>query len=260
MEFKPCIDVHDGKVKQIVGDTLSDDGPEASENFVSKRDADFFAEFYAKDGLSGGHVIILNKPTDPLYQETKNQALKALAAYPGGLHVGGGINPDNAKEFLDAGASHVIVTSYVFKDGCINYENLEKIKNTVGKDHLVLDLSCKKKDDDYYVVTDRWTKFTDEKITPEFLDSLSDYCDEFLVHAADVEGKKAGVDLELVKILGEWGKIPITYAGGIADYDDLHHIREVGRDVVDFTIGSALDLFGGELNYETVLNIVHDLS
>ena len=259
MEYRPCIDIHNGKVKQIVGSSLEDEGDIASENFVSKRDADFFAEFYAKDGLKGGHVIMLNKQGSPYYETTKQQALLALRSYPGGLQVGGGINSDNAMEFIKAGATHVIVTSYVFADGVVNYDNLKKLVDTVGKERIVLDVSCRKKDDDYYIVTDRWQNFTKERITEELLDDLSAYCDEFLVHAADVEGKCQGIEEDLVRLLGNWGKIPMTYAGGISDYQDITHIKEIGDGRINITIGSALDLFGGNLNYETVLKYVQDV-
>lgn len=259
MEYRPCIDIHNGKVKQIVGSSLEDEGDIASENFVSKRDADFFAEFYAKDGLKGGHVIMLNKQGSPYYETTKQQALLALRSYPGGLQVGGGINSDNAMEFIKAGATHVIVTSYVFADGVVNYDNMKKLVDTVGKERIVLDVSCRKKDDDYYIVTDRWQNFTKERITEELLDDLSAYCDEFLVHAADVEGKCQGIEEDLVRLLGNWGKIPMTYAGGISDYQDIADIKEIGQGNLNITIGSALDLFGGPLNYETVLSYVQDV-
>lgn len=259
MEFRPCIDIHNGKVKQIVGSTLQDDGNLASENFVSARDADFFAEFYKESSLRGGHVIMLNPVGSEYYEQTKAQAIKALHAYPQGLQVGGGITADNAEEFLREGASHVIVTSYVFKDGKVNYENLKKLVAAVGKEHIVLDVSCRRKDDDYYVVTDRWQKFTQEKVEAALLDRLAEYCDEFLVHAADVEGKAAGIEEELVKLLGEWGQIPMTYAGGVGSYDDITDIRKLSNDNLNVTIGSALDLFGGPLNYETVLNYVRDI-
>ena len=258
---RPCIDIHNGLVKQIVGSSLQDEGDVAQENFVSKRNADFFAKFYAKDGLKGGHVIMLNRPDSPYYEKTKQQALLALAAYPGGLQIGGGITAENAGEFLAAGASHVIVTSYVFSDGKIDYDHLEKLVDAVGKEHVVLDLSCRRmdEDEDYYVVTDRWQKFTRERVRPELLDELAQYCDEFLVHAADVEGKTSGIERELVKLLGKWGKIPVTYAGGISEYDDIADIRELSDGKLNVTIGSALDLFGGPLNYETVLSYIHDV-
>lgn len=259
MEYRPCIDVHNGKVKQIVGASLEDEGDSADENFVSKRDADFFAEFYAKDGLKGGHVIMLNRVDSSYYEKTKEQALLALHAFPGGLQIGGGITAENAAEFLAEGASHVIVTSYVFSNGKVDYQNLGRLVEAVGKEHIVLDLSCRKRDDAYYIVTDRWQTFTKERITPELLDRLSAFCDEFLIHAADVEGKCAGIEEDLVRLLGSWGKIPITYAGGISDYQDIEEIRELGEGRINITIGSALDLFGGDLNYETVLASVRDV-
>lgn len=255
MRFRPCIDIHNGKVKQIVGGSLQDKGDQARENFVSQKDAAAIASFYKEEGLMGGHVIILNAKDSLYYEASKRQALDALRAYPGGLQIGGGITPDNALEFLDAGASHVIVTSYVFRDGRVNYDNLKRLVDTVGKDHLVLDVSCRKRNGAYYVVTDRWQKFTDEKVDEALLDSLADYCDEFLVHAADVEGKQHGIETDVAKILGSWGKIPVTYAGGIHSYGDIDLIRRIGLGKLDFTIGSALDLFGGPLQYEKVLQM-----
>ena len=258
MEFRPCIDIHNGKVKQIVGATLEDDGDAAAENFVSERGADFFANFYRDEGLYGGHVILLNKKDSSYYEETKAQAMAALRAFPGGMQVGGGITAENAKEFLDAGASHVIVTSYVFKDGEINYDNLEKLVAAVGKEHIVLDLSCKKRHNNYYIVTDRWQNFTKEQVTPELLERLSVYCDEFLIHAADVEGQKSGVDEELLEILAQYDGIPVTYAGGVGSYDDILDAKHAGAGRINLTIGSALDLFGGTLNYETVRTFFYE--
>ena len=255
MRFRPCIDIHNGKVKQIVGGSLQDAGDQASENFVSEKDAGFYADFYRRDGLKGGHIILLNPVTSPYYEETKRQAMLALSADPKGLQLGGGVNETNAQEFLDAGASHVIVTSYVFRDGQIHYGNLEKLVHAVGREHLVLDLSCRKKEDGYYIVTDRWQKFTNVKLTADVLDELSGYCDEFLIHAADVEGKAAGIEQELVKMLGEWGKIPVTYAGGVGSYEDLALLRKLGQNRLDVTVGSALDLFGGPLSYRKILEL-----
>ena len=257
MEFRPCIDIHNGKVKQIVGGSLKDQGDYADENFVSGQDAAFYANLYRKQDLKGGHIILLNPPGSVWYEETKKQAFLALKAYPHGLQVGGGITADNAAGFLDAGASAVIVTSYVFKDGRINYDNLEKLQ-AAGKEHLVLDLSCRYKDDGegeagYYIVTDRWQKFTKERVTAELLDKLSAYCAEFLVHAVDVEGKASGIEKPLVQLLGDWGKIPITYAGGVHSFSDLEQIKEIGKDRLNVTIGSALDLFGGPMPYEKVI-------
>ena len=256
MEFRPCIDIHNGKVKQIVGGSLRDEGDQAKENFVATQDAAFYAEYYKKDGIRGGHIILLNPKDSSYYEATKKQAELALHAYPGALQIGGGINNTNAAYFLAQGASHVIVTSYVFRDGRVDYDNLEKLVAITGKEHLVLDLSCRKKDGDYYIVTDRWQKFTDEKVSLELLDRLSSYCDEFLIHAVDVEGKASGIETELVSLLGSWGKIPVTYAGGVGSFEDLYRLKELGRNRLNVTIGSALDLFGGTMNYEKVLEIV----
>lgn len=253
MEFRPCIDIHNGRVKQIVGGSLKDKGNQAEENFVSQMDGAFYANMYKKAGIRGGHIILLNPVTSEYYEATRAQALLALHSYPGGLQLGGGITADNAARFIEAGASHVIVTSYVFNNGRIDYNNLEKLVDAVGKSHLVLDLSCRKKDDSYYIVTDRWQKFTDEVITEELLDELSQYCDEFLIHAVDVEGKAGGIEKELVSLLGNWGKIPLTYAGGVHSFEDLSLIKELGHNRVNVTIGSALDLFGGSMKFEDVI-------
>ncbi|MCR4902266.1 MAG: phosphoribosylformimino-5-aminoimidazole carboxamide ribotide isomerase [Butyrivibrio sp.] len=256
MKFRPCIDIHNGKVKQIVGSSLKDVGNEAVENFVSDKDAAFFAGLYAQKGLSGGHIIILNNAESEFYNATKNEAINALKAAPYTMQIGGGINADNALEFLNAGATHVIVTSYVFSNGEVNLDRLKKLKNVTGKEHLVLDLSCRKKGDEYYIVTDRWQKMTGEKIDEETLDFLADYCDEFLVHAADVEGKQQGIEQSVSKILGDWGKLPITYAGGVHSLEDIKLLKDIGHDRLDVTIGSALDLFGGYLKLEDVLKTI----
>ncbi|MBR6626809.1 MAG: phosphoribosylformimino-5-aminoimidazole carboxamide ribotide isomerase [Lachnospiraceae bacterium] len=253
MEFRPCIDIHNGKVKQIVGGSLRDEGDTASENFVSGQDAAFYADLYRRSGLKGGHIILLNGADSPYYEATREQALEALKAYPGGLQIGGGIHDGNASEYIRAGASHVIVTSYVFKDGRIRYDRLEILRQAVGREHIVLDMSCKKIGDDYVVVTDRWQNLTEEKVTPELLDKLFEYCDEFLIHAVDVEGKANGIERELVRMLGEWGKCPVTYAGGVHSMEDLDIIRQTGRNCLNVTIGSALDLFGGNMKWEDVL-------
>lgn len=254
MRFRPCIDIHNGKVKQIVGGTLKDQGDQAAENFVADQNAAWYADFYKKDGVKGGHVILLNGVDSPYYEVTRREALNALSAYPGGLQVGGGINDENALVYLDAGASHVIVTSFVFRDGRIQEKNLERLVRAVGRDRLVLDLSCRKKDGIYYIVTDRWQKFTDVALTEKVLDELSGSCAEFLVHAVDVEGKASGIETSLVKMLGSWGKLPVTYAGGVSSFSDLEALYRLGKNTVDVTIGSALDLFGGSMSYGKVLN------
>ena len=253
MRFRPCIDIHNGKVKQIVGGSLRDQGDEARENFVAEQGAADFAAFYRKDSLSGGHVILLNPETSEYYPETKRQAVEALAAYPGGLMAGGGITPRNAEDFLKAGASHVIVTSYVFSGGKMREDHLQEMIRAVGKDRLVLDLSCRRLDGTYRIVTDRWQKFTDVEVNSDTLRELSDSCDEFLIHAVDVEGKRQGVEEDLLRMLGEFDRIPVTYAGGVGTFHDLWTVRELGQGRVDVTVGSALDLFGGEMGYRDVL-------
>lgn len=254
MKFRPCIDIHNGKVKQIVGGSLIDDGNQAKENYVSKEDASFYASMYKKHNLKGGHIILLNSSDSKYYNDDITEAMKALKEYPLGFQIGGGIGKDNAKTFLDGGASHVIVTSYVFHDGKIDYDNLNNITNTIGKDRLVLDLSCRKKDGKYYIVTDRWQKYTDVVINSSSLDFFSDYCDEFLIHGVDVEGKFSGIEEDLVEILGNFSGIPITYAGGISSRKDLDLVKSLGKEKIDVTIGSALDLFGGSLKLEDVLD------
>ncbi|SEF78249.1 1-(5-phosphoribosyl)-5-[(5-phosphoribosylamino)methylideneamino] imidazole-4-carboxamide isomerase [Butyrivibrio sp. Su6] len=260
MKLRPCIDIHNGKVKQIVGSSLRDAGDVASENYVSTREAAFYSNMYRELGLSGGHVILLNSVDSPYYEMTKKQAFGALLANPGLLQVGGGITADNAQEFIDAGASHVIVTSYVFKNGKVSYTNLKKLVKAVGKERIVLDLSCKAGEDEskdepaaYYIVTDRWQKMTDVKLCSETLDELSEYCDEFLVHAADVEGKQNGIEKNVVKLLADWGKRPITYAGGVGSISDIKTLKKLGKEKIDVTVGSALDIFGGKLKMEDVI-------
>lgn len=255
MKFRPCIDIHNGKVKQIVGGSLKDEGNQASENFVSQQDAAFYARLYRTNGIRGGHIILLNPADSEYYQQTLSQAMEALSEYPSGLMVGGGIHPGNAEEFLKAGASHVIVTSFVFRDGKIAWDKLEQMVQAVGKERLVLDLSCRKKDRSYYIVTDRWQKFTDVKIEAEVLEKLRGYCDEFLVHAVDVEGKASGIERNLVRLLAQMEDISITYAGGVGRFEDLKELRREGRGRLDVTIGSALDLFGGSMSFEKVLDI-----
>lgn len=253
MEFRPCIDIHNGRVKQIVGSSLKDEKDAAAENFVSGQDAAYYASLYKSHQIKNGHVIMLNHSQSDYYEATKAQALKALSAYPGGLQIGGGITPENAAQYLDAGASHVIVTSYVFRDGRIDFENLRKLIKETGKEKLVLDLSCRMKNESYYIVTDRWQKYTDVILNLETLDELSSWCDEFLIHAVDVEGKAEGIEEELVEMLGTWNRIPITYAGGVHTFEDLRKLKVLGHDRIHVTIGSALDLFGGPMKFEEVL-------
>ena len=245
MKFRPCIDLHDGQVKQIVGSTLSDDNSRSLEtNFTTDKSPSWFAELYRNDDLVGGHIIKLGPGND-------RAAAEALSAWPGGMQLGGGIRADNAAAWLDKGASHVIVTSYVFSDGQVDTHRLAKLVKIVGKDHLVLDLSCRKKGDQYYIVTDRWQKFTDVVISERVLADLANNCDEFLIHAADVEGKCQGIEYDLVSKIADWSPIPTTYAGGIRSLSDMERIAERGNGRIDATIGSALDIFGGNLiSYE----------
>lgn len=259
MEYRPCIDLHNGKVKQIVGGSLKDEGDFARENFVSERGADFFADFFKEQNLRGGHVIMLNGHDSQYYEENKEQAIRALHTFPGGLMIGGGITAENAGEFLFAGASHVIMTSYIFHDGEVDLDRLHEMRTVWGASRIVLDLSCKKKNGHYYVVTDRWTKFSQEEVGIELLERLADFCDEFLIHAADVEGKGQGIEEELVTMLAEWDGIPITYAGGVGSYDDILKVKDLGQGRLNLSIGSALDLYGGPLNYETVLSYFNDV-
>jgi len=252
MKFRPCIDIHNGEVKQIIGGTLNDKSQNLVVNFVADNNAAHFADMYKRDGLTGGHVIMLGPGNE-------EEALKALRAHPQGLQIGGGIKPENAYHYLEQGASHVIVTSYVFKDGDINFDHLDRLVGVVGPEQLVLDLSCREKDGTYLVVTDRWQKFTNFEVTPDNLDQLAIYCAEFLVHGADVEGQCNGIQKGLVKKLGSWASrqdvnIPMTYAGGIRSLDDLKSIHALGNGKLDFTVGSALDIFGG--NFLTYREIV----
>ena len=253
MEFRPCIDIHNGKVKQIVGGTLRDEGDAASENYVSEKNAAWYAKLYREMGLANGHIILLNPPSSSYYEATLAQAREALAAWPQGMQIGGGVTAENAAGFLEAGASHVIVTSYVFRDGRIDWDRLEKLSVSVGKDHLVLDLSCRKKDGRYYIVTDRWQKFTEMEVSRETLRRLEPWCSEFLIHAADVEGKASGVERDLVRILAEHARIPVTYAGGVGSYEDLRWLADTGNGRIHVTVGSALDLFGGPLEFRKVI-------
>lgn len=255
MEFRPCIDIHNGKVKQIVGGSLRDAGNFARENYVAEQDAAFFAALYRDKGIRGGHIILLNSADSEYYRSTREQALAALQAYPGGMQVGGGITAENAAEFLEAGASHVIVTSYVFRDGHIDYPRLERLARVVGEDRLVLDLSCRRTPEGYRIVTDRWQRITEERVDGRLLDRLAGYCDEFLVHGVDVEGRGDGIEEELARLLGSWDGRIITYAGGVRSYEDLYLLKRLGKNRMNVTVGSALDLFGGVMEWDKVLEI-----
>ncbi|KAH0925265.1 hypothetical protein HID58_017521 [Brassica napus] len=264
VQFRPCIDIHKGKVKQIVGSTLSDskeDGSVLVTNFESDKSAEEYAKMYKEDGLTGGHVIMLG--ADPLSQAA---ALGALHAYPGGLQVGGGISSENCLSYRGRSKScycHFVVIimfttvdvffQYVFNNGKLDLERLKDLVKIVGKQRLILDLSCRKKDGRYAIVTDRWQKFSDVLLDEKSLEFLGGFADEFLVHGVDVEGKKLGIDEELVALLGNYSPIPVTYAGGVTVMDDVERIKEAGKGRVDVTVGSALDIFGGNLPYKDVV-------
>ena len=247
LEFRPCIDLHDGKVKQIIGSTLGHANKEVVENFISENDSSYFAHLFQRDGLTGGHVIMLGSGNEAA-------AIRALKAYPNALQIGGGITADNAQQYIDAGASHVIVTSYIFHDGLLDMERLEKLVATVGKENLVIDLSCRSRDGKWFVVTDKWTKFSDFEVNEETIQMMEDYCDELLIHAVDVEGKRSGMQESLVRDLAKWTSIPTTYAGGVRSLEDLKKFEALTGGKLHVTIGSALDIFGGDLAYEKVVS------
>ena len=262
MKIRPCIDIHDGCVKQIVGSSLSDDG-RPQENYIAGEGAGFFAGLYRDLSLPGGHIILLNKAGTPEYEADLVAAQEALQTFPGGMQIGGGVTAENAAAFLRMGASHVIVTSFVFRDGRLSWENLRALEREVGREHLVLDLSCRSDGERYRIMTDRWQKWTDLEVNEQTLADLADHCDEFLVHAVDAEGKRQGIDRKLAGILGTYcrgaeessedqggrsGIRPVTYAGGIASYPDLDELYEAGDGRVDATIGSALRIFGGTMD------------
>lgn len=252
MRFRPCIDLRNGRVVQIVGGSLHDNNEEqVVTNFESEKAPSDFARLYQTDGLTGGHVIALGPGN-------REAALEALRAYPGGLQMGGGITPENAYEFLDAGASHVIVTSYLFDAGQLSWERLRTLHAHVGRERLVIDLSCRRRDQHYWVVTDRWQRFSDLALTAETLSQLADYCAEFLVHGVDVEGLRLGIEAPLVELLGQHSPIPVTYAGGVKSFEDLETVKQLGAGRVDLTIGSALDIFGGSLPYRDVVTWHHN--
>lgn len=244
--FRPCIDLHEGRVKQIVGSSLTDSGDGLETNFVSDRPPSWYAELYERDRLAGGHVIMLGSGNE-------EAACEAVGAFPGGMHVGGGIRPCNAERYLEAGASHVIVTSYLFElDGTFSQVRLDKMIAAVGRERLVIDLSCKRlAEGGWRVAMNRWQTLTDLGVDADTLKGLSECCAEFLVHAVDVEGKCQGIDAELASFLGESSPIPVTYAGGIRSLDDFRAIDRLSKGRVDGTVGSALDIFGGDsLRYD----------
>ena len=247
-KFRPCIDLHNGQVKQIVGGTLSDDGAGLKENFVADASAAEFAEQYREDSLTGGHVIQLGPGN-------RDAALDSLAAWPNGLQLGGGVSIENAAEWISAGASQVIVTSWLFdQDGNFRIDRLRELSREIGKERLVVDLSCRRTDKGWTVAMNRWQTLTNVEITKASLDGMAEYCSEYLIHAADVEGLCGGVDLELVSMLGDWAGIPMTYAGGVGSMEDVLAVDTHSSGKVDITVGSALDIFGGSgVNYQDLV-------
>lgn len=243
-KFRPCIDLHNGKVKQIVGSSLSQNSHELKTNFVSQKPAEWYASLYKKDGLKGGHIIMLGAGNE-------EAALKALKAYPNGMQIGGGINKENALKYIEAGACAVIATSYIFPDGKFSIERLKDVSAAIGKEYLVVDLSCcKVASGKWLVASSKWQTLTDFSIDKQNLEDVSAYCSEFLVHAVNVEGKQQGMDLELIEFLGEHSPIPATYAGGANSLKDFETCNALSKGKVDLTIGSALDIFGGTVLYE----------
>lgn len=248
-KFRPCIDLHDGKVKQIVGGTLTDDGASLKTNFVASETPAYFAKKYAGDGLCGGHVIMLGPGNE-------GAAREALAAAPGTLQVGGGISDANATMWLEAGAQKIIVTSWLFEDGKFSWERLAKLSQQVGRDRIVVDLSPRQVEGRYFAAINRWQTVTDLELTDELFDRLGEFAGEFLIHGVNVEGRQQGIDETLVANLAKWcGErgLAVTYAGGIASLEDVVRVDELGLGKVDFTVGSALDIFGGRLPYDKVV-------
>ncbi|PIE59001.1 MAG: phosphoribosylformimino-5-aminoimidazole carboxamide ribotide isomerase [Desulfobulbus propionicus] len=250
MRFRPCIDLHAGQVKQIIGDTLSSrEEVTPITNFTSRQPPSYYARLYRRDNLRGGHVIMLGPGNEQAARE-------ALAAWPGGLQVGGGIHDGNAARWLDQGASHVIVTSHVFHDGALDMTRLKQLAAAIGTEKLVLDLSCRWRNDRYYVVTDKWQKFTELVLSRQTLEKLAKYCDEFLIHAVDVEGRTMGIDEKLLALIARTTPLPTTYAGGVSGMSDIDKIRTAGNKLIDYTVGSALDIFGGSgLHYQQLVTL-----
>ncbi len=252
MAFRPCIDLKDGQVVQIVGGTLTDNGVGVVTNFISERSAADFAQLYRRDELRGGHVIMLGPGSE-------EAARSALAVYPGGLQIGGGITAGNAGQWLAAGASHVIVTSFLFENDDLSPRRLHAMTQSAGSHRLVIDLSCRRSSDgQYYVATNRWQTVSPTRLDAALIRSLEPFCAEFLIHAADVEGKCEGIDEELVRLLGEWVTLPTTYAGGAKSLGDIARVAELSGGKIDLTIGSALNIFGGsQVRYEDAARLGH---
>jgi len=253
--FRPCIDLHDGRVKQIVGGSIDDSQPDSLRtNYVSDKPPAWFAQLYRQDDLRGGHVIKLGQGND-------DAAREALAAWPGALQIGGGVTMDNAAEWIDAGASHVIVTSCLFREEQLDEDRLKRLGQAVGQSRLVIDLSCRRRGDDYFVVTDRWQTFTQLRVDADTLSQLAEHCDEFLIHGVDVEGLGQGIDKTLVRLIAKYSPIAATYAGGARSMNDLQLVTDLGEGRVHLTIGSALDILGGDgLRYKDAVAFNRKLS
>ncbi|KAI8071225.1 Phosphoribosylformimino-5-aminoimidazole carboxamide ribotide isomerase [Gongronella butleri] len=237
--FNGCVDLHHGQVKQIVGGSLNDSTPDTLRtNFVSKESPSFYAKLYEQNDVTRSHVIKLGPGND-------DAAKAALHAWPNHLQVGGGITIDNAEEWLAAGASKVIVTSYLFPGAQFSLKRLQDLSQKIGKERLVVDISCRRQGSQWIVAMNKWQTLTDMTVTKETLEMLSKYCSEFLIHAADVEGLCNGIDEELVEYLGKFVTIPTTYAGGGRYVSDLALVDKLSQGKVDLTFGSALDIFGG---------------
>lgn len=258
MRFRPCIDLRAGKVTQIVGSTLTATASTdvAVENFISSRPSSHYARLYEAAGLSGGHVIMLGAGNDAA-------ALEALQAWKGGMQLGGGITDMNAQYWLDAGASHVILTSWLFDGGSLDTARLARLCGLVGRQRLVVDLSCRRRPDDpagpYYVVTNRWQTFSSLQVNTATLHSLSQYCSEFLIHGVDVEGRRCGVEQSLIRLIKQaidaagGDELHVVYAGGVRDMADVRLVDELGGGRIDVSVGSALDIFGGDLSFDEVV-------
>ncbi|KAF6005708.1 hypothetical protein HII12_005282 [Brettanomyces bruxellensis] len=231
-----CIDIHGGKVKQIVGGTLNQDDTEQSKNtcksnletnFVSEKSSSYYAKLYEEHGIIRTHVIKLGS-----LEENNRVAIEALKAWPKHLQIGGGINDTNAKYWIQQGADKVIVTSWLFPKGQFDKSRLERISQLVGKEHLVVDLS-------YFdaggVEQGRLLSYSRGTArNSSFMQlMLKAFC--------------KGIDQELVAKLAEWCTSPIVYAGGAKSIDDLKLVDKLSHGRVDLTFGSALDLFGGKL-------------
>ena len=248
MRFRPCIDLHQGKVKQIVGSTF--ESSNHKENFISRYDSDYYARIYQSDQLKGAHIIQLGEGNE-------ESSKKAVEAFPNGFQIGGGININNASYWINLGVSHIIVTSFLFQNGNIIWDNLYKLIESIGSNHIVVDLSCSRDKNDYYIMTDRWQIRSKIKLSESLFHKLSPYVDEFLIHAIDIEGKKSGIDKRLVDQLSLIKDVIITYAGGIDSYNDIEYIDKKSNSKLDYTVGSSLDIFGGHLSYKRIVNEFH---